>query len=92
VTVYPAPSALDLNSQLAGLEDSDYHGRIATERKFHQLAQAARAAADQLLAAEQQWRTEHTSCPPGTPAVEEPAQVVGDVPLYWRSPAIRTMG
>jgi hypothetical protein len=91
VMITDPPTALDLNSQLAALEESDFHGRIRIERKFAALAQAAREAGDQLQAAEQAWRTEHPSCPEGTPPIEDEPELVTDVPLYWRMPAIRTL-
>jgi hypothetical protein len=90
VVVFDAPTQIDLNSALAGLDDHDLIGQEHTRQRFALLAQQAREASDQLLEAEQLWHATHTECPAGTPPLPEP-EVPESAPLFRRLLSFRTL-
>jgi hypothetical protein len=91
VVMADQPSQLQLVSALSDLEDHDWSGRQAVETKFAKLAQDVKEQQDELVRIEAEWRNQHVTCPPGTPAMDEP-KAPDNVPLTWRLPGIRSLG
>jgi hypothetical protein len=89
VVTFEAPTQIDLNSALAGLDDHDLIGQEHTRQRFALLAREASEAGDRLLEAEQLFRATHTECPAGTPPLPEP-EVPESAPLFRRLLSFRT--
>jgi hypothetical protein len=91
VVLLEPPTALDLNSALTGIEDHDYAGRMRIEQTFAAMVRASDAQAAELTQAENEWREQHSQCPPGTPPLPEP-QAPTNPPLFFRRSEVRGAG
>lgn len=94
VDLFDPPTALDLNSALAGLDDHDpasANERYRIQRTTYAAARLAQQRARELAEAEARFRLEHTACPEGTPPLPEP-ETPATMPLHYRLATIRGSG
>jgi hypothetical protein len=91
VITFDQPAELDRNSELAGLDDHDFAGRIQVENRYAAMARVWQEQQVELLRVEAAWRAEHQQCPEGTPPLPQP-QVPENPPLHWRLSTVRTLG
>ncbi len=84
------PAALDLNSELAALEDTDVQGRWAIEQRYAARARAWQEQEAELARVEGAFRLEHQLCPEGSPALPEPEAPANPM-LFYRGLHVDTL-
>jgi hypothetical protein len=93
VILLDAPTQTDLVSALAELDDHDpesWSKRWTIENKLFGLAKAVMEQQAERERLKAEFRTQHPTCPEGTPPLPEPGKAPEDVPLLYRLPAFRT--
>ncbi len=90
VVLLPQPQALDLNSELAALDDTDREGRWAIEQRYAAAARAHQATILELDRVEGAFRATHQLCPEGAPALPEP-EIPANPALFYRGLGVDTL-